>query len=238
MVLDVLERSKDSWIYNENHRAAFDKFRIRNREKRIYLLKTSRFPVVIFKTLHDIHKMDLVMEGHPDCRGIWIYRHYRDVVNSSLRRWKNFAADLMINAVKNDRWEDNLLAGISEEEKGIVEKCVERALSAPSAWALFWILRNRLFLRCGADMAEKRILPIKYEEMVNEPEGQFRRTFDFIGLPFDNSYVSRVYAESVHKEPPPLIDDRVRELCDETMNHLDEVWNIACRNFSKLAPID
>jgi len=61
------------------------------------------------------------------------------------------------------------------------------------------------------------VLLINYEELVGNPTAVVARTFDFVGLAFEQRYVTRVFGSSVGRRPTPDVDPDIAALCDRLM---------------------
>lgn len=224
MLLDVFERSPDTLIYNENNRHAFKNYRIRDRGCRLALLKHSRYPIVIFKPLNNIHEVESLIKDHPDCKILWMYRGYHDVVNSAYRKWKNSAIDAFQRAMINNDWGQIPYAVKDRGNQEIIRNYFKEAMDPHSAWALEWYLTNNIFFRYRLDEMSERVLLIRYEALVEGPSTHFMKVFDFLRITFKPDYLSRVFNSSVKKKIFPKIDPRIEALCEEMMERLDTAW--------------
>lgn len=220
MLLDILERSPDTLIYNENNRHAFKDYQIRDCERRLSLLQNSKYPIVLFKPLSDTMNINTLMDEHPECKVLWMYRGYQDVVNSAILKWGNFMVDIYCQAVMHDQWDQRY---VTRKDREIIENYFKRDMNDHSAWALTWYLRNEVFFQYGLDKMPERVLLVKYEALVEEPAIELKKILDFLGIAFRTSSVSRVSAGFTGKRPFPEIDPRIKALCEEMMQRLNVV---------------
>jgi hypothetical protein len=88
-----------------------------------------------------------------------------------------------------------------------------------------WYLRNVLFFEQGLD-ADRDTLLVSYEDLVQHPEPEFRRIFDFIDLPYDLWHSRKVVATSVSKRPPPPIDGGVRDECERLLDRFQRTLGL------------
>lgn len=223
MLLDVLERSPDTLIYNESNRHAFKNYRIRDHKRRYSLIRKSKQPVVIFKPLNDTQNIDKLITEHSNCRVLWVYRNYEDVVNSATRRWKHFAIDSYRVAVRDDKWDTMFVARIGKENRRKIKKYLKKDLDSSSAWALTWYLRNNFFFKYGMNTIPEKVLLVKYETLVKNPQAQFKIIFDFLGLKFKSSYIERVFDSSVDKGSFEKNNSEIRLQCEQIMKRFDDV---------------
>ena len=88
MLMDVLDRSWETWTYNEaDHSPAFNKYRIRQNLVLDELLRKARARYVVFKPLSDSQWTDWLLSVRPSAKALWLYRGYWDVAGSAERKW-------------------------------------------------------------------------------------------------------------------------------------------------------
>lgn len=205
MLLDILGRSQQTWIYNEGDRAAFSGFRLREPDRIARLIRSSPAPVVAFKSICDAHLVDEWLDRTPGARAVWIFRDYVDVANSAVHMWGAHQAETICR-IRDGAWEELGWRGerLSQESLSDVKRLCSRDLSPHEGAVLFWLLRNRFFydLDLGGD---PRVLLVRYEDLVREPLHHFPPLFDFLALPFEPAFVGQARTSSIGKEGgPPL----------------------------------
>jgi hypothetical protein len=141
----------------------------------------------------------------PDQRLIWVLRNPYSVVHSMLDNWKRFAL--------NELYES---CGVSRANSGRQRRAkwpwplgpshVERACLSYSAKTA-QILAIRELLRVD------QLSIVDYDETVRSAVHFLKRTFAFIGEPFDPLYASSVQLSSVHKAD--RISERMRKMIDD-----------------------
>jgi len=221
MLVSVLDRAPDVWLYNEFHRAAFDNYRLRTLPSIQRLIDKCYAPFVAFKPLCDSHRTDEVLDRFPSARAIWIYRRYQDTSNSAVRRFENHRRD-WVGWIANDdyarlgwrgeRLEDDLVQLMKQQYRA--------NMLLEDAAALTWYQRTQLYYQLGLD-AHDRVLLVQYETLVRSPADEFRRIFDFVGCPFSEQYVDRVRTSSIEKDNFPKINSDIRALCDKFQTRID-----------------
>lgn len=87
MLLKVLDMSARCRVYDERDPKAFSDFRLRDLDTISRMVGRSGFAVNVFKPLADSHRMDELLGHFPGAKGIWIWRHFADVGDSSTRRF-------------------------------------------------------------------------------------------------------------------------------------------------------
>jgi hypothetical protein len=220
MLLEVLDRSRDSEVYHEYHSAAMDEFRLRPPSVIDGLVARSAARVIVLKPITESHRADWLLNRFPYARAIWVFRHYQDVANSAMAKWPGNNTEF-VDRVR----EGNLQAmdwrgeRVSEEVLATVRHLAEQPLSQAEGAVLFWYARNALYFEM--DLAsDPRVMLVKYDELVSHP-ARFAEIFRHVGIPFDPRSIEEVHASSVGRRPFGPIREDVREVCDAMMRRLE-----------------
>ena len=110
---------------------------------------------------------------------------------------------------------------LSRDDIDLIRHHLSRGLSDASARALIWWLRNSFYFR-GRLHERPDALLVRYELLVTGPRDSIRAIFNFVGIPFEERYVSQVFSSSVHRRPDPSIDPEIRALCDGLLERFEE----------------
>jgi hypothetical protein len=221
MLVRTLDQSLDTWVYNEDHPLAFDHYRIKSAAVRKRLVETARCKWVVFKPLCDCQNVDLLMDAHPDCKVIWVYRRYQDVADSALRRFgRDHQLRLIEHAATDPDWDHWLIDRMSDQRRELVRKLYHPGMSVHSAAALKWYLRNEIYFDFGLDRRPDQVRLVCYENLACDPVTEFRALFGFLGIAFDPAYVAHVVDSSVAKTNLARVDSDVQAVCEDTMNRL------------------
>lgn len=220
MLLECMDRSRDTEVFNETDDEAFDGYELRSNEVIEKLIQNSPATHVVFKTLADSARAAELLRYFAEAKAIWIYRRYQDVVNSALRKWNEHNRYLqdILHDRDRARWR---ATNISEQSLMLVRAHYERGISEASARALIWYIRNRPYFEQELDRnAAVRLL--NYEYLVSNAEHELASVFGFIGLPFRGSYIGHVSSSSVARFVAPVLDDEITKLCDGLKAALDK----------------
>jgi hypothetical protein len=233
MLVQALDRSPELWLYNEYHRAAFDdRLRLRSVEVIDRLIDRCRAHQVLFKPLCDNQRADRILDAYPTARAIWIYRDYRDAVNSMIRLWGDDMLQLVHRVVDGESCgtidpADKLFSQTGWAGARLSQSVLEGLkakrrpdLSAHEGAALFWYLRTQYYYGLGLHL-NPRVLLVRYEDLVQRPAEAFRRVYEHFALPFDVQHVRAVSRESVGKDRFPPIDAKVASWCAALLGRLD-----------------
>ncbi len=218
MVMDVLERSYETDVYHERDERAFNNYEMRELPVIKALYQNSKGKKFVIKTLCELQKLNDLMAAFPDSKVIWVLRHYDDSINSMLVSFRNQANQA--KQVANDRlgsqWRGQ---GMSDKTHQLVRELVHDDISDATGAAIFWYYRNILFFEQGLDK-NKNVMLISYENLVQKPQQQFQKIFDFLGLKYTPRISRNVHARSIRLREPKIIDSKVRSLCETLHNQL------------------
>jgi hypothetical protein len=209
--------------YKEGNSRAFNRTLLKGNATIAALLRASRFPIVAFKPICDSHRAAELLDYFPHSKAIWIFRYYKDAVNSSVRKWKHGRNNLKHIAAENIAAAGWRAGGLTPEKIALVRRLYSEEMSSHAAYALMWYLRNNLII--DLKLHERGdLLLVKYENLVQEPQKHFPRIFNFIECPFEEKYVKGVYNSSVGKEKFPEIPAEIAELCENLYQRLEEIY--------------
>jgi hypothetical protein len=223
MLVRGLERAPEFQVYNENNQAAFSRFRLRPDPVLRRLIDSSRHPYVLVKPLCDSHRTAELLDGlgtrHPG-RALWVYRSPDGRTRSALAKF----GDSNLVALREiatgggwDRWEAQRL---SQDSLDLLASFDWTTMSAASASALFWVVRNRLYFELGLDRRPD-VLLVSYDAALRDPEAELRRISAFLGFPYRASLIEHIEPRPPATPGPLAIDDRVREYCEALAIRLD-----------------
>lgn len=221
--LHVLERSPDVATYLENNAEFYDGVLLRDDETLERRIRASPFPIVGLKPICESHRARELLETFPRGRGIWIYRQFRDTVNSAAAKWSSaglYLRALLEGDVQTAGWR---AGGFTPARAACIASLYQDDLSAHAAHALMWYLRNSLYFDQQLS-SHDRVRLVRYEDLVREPEAAFGKVFDFLQIPFASKFASNVYASSVNARAFPSIPQPILDLCEATEERLDEAY--------------
>ena len=224
-----LDEMPEFQIYNEGNGKAFIDYHFRPLLVIEALVQRSTARFVLFKPLCDSHRTpELLDRFGPDARAIWTYRNVdgrvRSAVDkfgdSNLRALRTFAA-----GEEQKPWNAWQVQGLSGESADFIRSFDFSQLSAESAAALFWYVRNLLFFEMGLDRRPDTVL-LNYDEFLAEPERIAHALCSFLGLPYRSEMIAHVDPRRPSRKPPLAIHPRIRERCAELKERLDEVCRV------------
>lgn len=221
MLGEIIDRSMDVWVYHEHDRKAFRDHRLRTGDVD-RLAHWSQRPVTVFQSIVDAQWTDRFLDRHPGSKAIWVHRSYPDVARAAIHecgdhhRW-------VVNGIRTRAFAELGWQGerVSDQVIGTIDRLHRPDLTIEEGAALFWWMRNSI-LWDRELIDDERVLVVRYEDLVTDPGLHGRRLFDFLGVHFEESFVSDATARSVRDEPLTGLSDEIRALCDHMQLRLDD----------------
>lgn len=181
----------------------------------------SRFPLVVLKPLVESQHAAALLDALPRARGLWMYRHYADVVRSNLARFGEGNGVRNLRSIATRRSDDWRSEGVSEAVAKVVAQHFHDAMSAWDAAAMFWWARNALFFEQELGRRDD-LRTCRYEELVADPARVVRGIYAFAGVPYPGDGVlAGVSDRSVGRGREVALSPEVRELCEAMLERLD-----------------
>lgn len=180
-----------------------------------------RAPLVVVKPLVESQNARALLDEMENLKIVWIYRDYRDVVASNLKKFGSAnGIDDIRPLVSGDQ--DNWRAeNVPEHIRAVVQKHFSEDLSQQDAAALFWFVRNSLYFEQNLH-GSKDVLLVAYRDLVQNPEMVVRRIYGFLGLKFPGAYLFReVHNTSLGKGASVAISPEVESLCHSLLDRLE-----------------
>lgn len=176
------------------------------------------FELVVAKPLVESHRARELLDSFERARGIWMVRHYLVVARSNLRR---FGADngyrdlrILVEGGPVD-WR----GAATDEVREHVAALLGSGLSPLDAAAVFWWVRNRLYMDQEL-WNDDRITVMRYEVMIEFPQECLEALSEFVGIQLPLSVMKRRIhpAAAAHGELRPDVERLCSELLGEFGN--------------------
>lgn len=221
MLIDIFDYDMRSRVFREKD-SVFDAMRLKPLPSVMSDFQKCATQFVVAKPLLDSQRALEVLEYFPESTALWIYRHYRAVAHSNIRRFG------VSNGMRDLR---PLLEGntVNWRSEGVSPRVRERvaALCADDptpydAAALFWYVRNCLFFDQSLHEHSRTVL-CKYENIVNAPENELRRLYCSLGIRLPGRMVVReVHRGAMKKGMDIELSPEVEVICEELWRRLEE----------------
>jgi len=217
--LVALERAPETITYTEGHSRVFRGTLLKGDDVVHDLLRTTPFRTVVLKPICESHRALEFLQRFPNARVIWIFRDYRDAVNSAAKKWTSALRHVRNLAAGDLRRAGWRAGGLTQEKLALVRDWCTPDLTVTGAHGIMWYLRNSLFFELGLD-GRPDVLLVRYEDLVREPETLFPPLFAFAGSTFEPRFVAHIHDQSVGRHAPPALPERVERACVEVHAHL------------------
>lgn len=219
MLLHHLARSWAVDPYNENNDAAFEKYRLRPLDEIATLVDRSYAQIALFKPVLCTPHSCEYLTRFSDARLIFVYRHYNDVVNSSVKRFGPADRLSHVNAWIADDFNEFAPLSLPEPAIVAVRSLWKPTLGPESAAALYWLFYNRLYFDLGLHQEERAKL-INYESLVDNPDIEIKGACDFLRLKFDPIMTAGIFSTSVGRDHSPPIEPEIISACENLWQRL------------------
>jgi hypothetical protein len=221
MIAHGLDEAPEFQVFNEGHGKAFRNFRLRPLPVIESLIDGSWARFVLFKPLCDSHRaLELLDRFGPRARVLWAHRDVDGRVRSALAKFGDSNLRVLrafAVGAAHDAWQ---VQGISAENADFVRSLDFDRLSAASAAALFWYVRNSLYFELSLDRRDDTIL-VSYDELLAEPQRVGSALCTFLELDDRPELVAHVEPRRPAWKEPLAIDGRIRERCQHLQERLD-----------------
>ncbi len=223
MLMRAFHRHPDMLVVDEHHDSpVFRDYRIRSADTVRALLAEAHFPAVALKPICDSHRIRDLRRDFPDGHLIWLYRDFRDVANSSLRKFDGAtrAVRLVCTGRPGGGW---FREGISPPVENILRDAWHPHLTDFDLACLAWWARNRPVIESGL-IGLPALTLLKYETLVSEPSAVLRWLFQRLDIPYCERVERRISTRSIGRHAAPDMDTRALELCRSTLAELDAAF--------------
>jgi hypothetical protein len=224
MLARGLDIAPEFEVHNENDRAVFDHFLLRDDDVVRRVVMASRHEYVLFKPVCDSHRADHLLDslGTPSPgKAIWAYRDVDGRVRSAVSKFgrNNLLTLRDIAAGKGaGMWQAQRLSRATLDE---IASYDYTTMTPETAAALFWWIRNGLYFETGLDRRDD-VLLASYQNMLATPVTAMQAICQFLGLAYRPALIEHISPRGPGSPRQLDIDLRVRALCDHLQDRLDE----------------
>ena len=169
MVLEAFARSPHTEVHGEASSAVMHDHRLVSVECLQEALSRSQAKEFVIKPLCDSQWVDVLLGHFDGSRAIWMFRDWRDVVNSMVRKWPEHAVDTIgAFARGDDIWLGWRSERITSETKEKLDELCSHVASDVAAAAVVWWLRNQHFFDRCLQQHPEVVRPLRYELLVQD----------------------------------------------------------------------
>lgn len=225
MLMQRLSRSSDTFCYTEARNSpAFKGFQLEDLDTIRQLCAESRQKVTVFKPLMDSHRARGLLQVSPTAKVIWVFRRAEDRAASAVAKFGDTNLRTLRRFVRGDAMDTWQAGGLSEDSLETIRRFDYESMDSLTAAALFWYIRNRLFLEQGLD-SEQRAFLLSYESVVSDAPRALRAVCNFLGCSYHSGMSEGIHARSVKKDVARL-PEAVAELCNGLYEQLTRIEQV------------
>lgn len=185
------------------------------------LASRCRSEVLLIKPLHDSQRAAHLLHRFPGSKGIWIFRHYHEVILSHLTYYRGRYDPLpylqdMLN-LNEASWKAE---GLGQEMRDFIQQHRHLATTATAGFALFWLARNSLYFSQMQAHPGLPLVSIHYADLVGHSAQALRFLGEYTGLELDPRYARFPEHRERKKELPDAIPPVLLEACEKMMARL------------------
>lgn len=223
MSVDLLGRSMEVDVFNEDHGAAFAKCRLRSRDTVWQLVVRSTAATIVFKPICDSHRAGELLLWHPRSKGIWVYRDFHAVASSTVVKWGDANLRHLVQLLDGGGdwgWSQWNREGYDAGALNELRPLMTESLTPREAAALYWYLRNLTFFSQQLDQC-KDMKVFRYRDLVTKPHETFAKMCAFVGVAYSEQLASSVHARSLLKGTHVNLSGPIETICEQMLCRLD-----------------
>ncbi len=195
MLVDRLSHTWELDPVNEYDPAAFHEWWLRDLDTVAAVAQRSRARTVLFKPILDTPRVPQLLERFPNGRVLFAVRDWAPVVRSALALFAEFGAPLPASA----------------REK--LQSLWRPGLDPTSATALYWLFYTGLYFDLDLDI-DRRVLPVCYEAVLEQPEARLREVCDFLDIGYRPRMTAGVEPRNRHVHAALDVEPAIVQACD------------------------
>lgn len=192
------------------------------------LLK-DKSPTIVLKPLVETQNILCLLNHFPQSKALWMYRDYRDVVNSFLNKFNLNVGIRNIKAIVDGNTGFWYSESIPSSVRSTLIQFYKDDIQPTDAIALFWYVRNAFFFELELNQ-NSRVMMCKYEHMVCYSNQFLNHIYSFLGKKFRDENTWEINACSVGKGKSIDLSEDIQELCDGLLNRLDQSFTLQMTN--------
>jgi hypothetical protein len=224
MMYEIFSKDPRSKVYGEfcnlNSDDKDHKIRLNAVAKVKSVIDSLGHPLVILKPLVESQHVDKLLALHKNVKCVWLFRNYRDVAASNIKKWGPMNGKNNLLPIINQEPSNWRSESLPPETVSTVKKHYDENMSSHDAAALFWWVRNSLYFHQHL-FDNSKIYTCNYKNLVSQPGVQMKELYQFIGVEYPtNSITDHVHANSVKKGKKIILSDGIEKLCQELYDNL------------------
>ena len=213
-------------IYREKSKLSSDdlpkRLRLNSLPKVEAALNRDKASLIVLKPLVESQNVIQLLDHFDGSKAVWIFRNFRAVAASHVKKWGNYNSIDDLQAIVEDRpnnWRNEF---VSEKTRHLVAQHYSPTMNPHDASALYWLVRNRFYFQLGLDQRND-VLLCRYEDLVTDACTVMREVYAFVNREFPGDHiVNEVHSQSIRNGARIDISSEVEELCVGLQNDLEQ----------------
>jgi hypothetical protein len=198
-----------------------DRIRLNSSEEVISIFEKSHSPLIVFKPLVESQNAKRLLDTIPKSNVLWVYRNYRDVAASDVKKFAKTAGHGNILPIINNDHSNWRSENVSEETRSIIKSMYSEQLSPQDCACLFWYARNILFYEQALE-SNDQVYIWPYEDFIGSPQTMFNQLIASLALPKPkNEIFQDIYNDSVNSSSDLVINKDINDLCANLLERLN-----------------
>jgi len=192
------------------------------------IIAKEKAPLLMARPLVESQNILELIDYFPGSKAIWVYRHFQDVVNSSVKKFGTQPTNYNLRAVIDDSLRGHWYSEkVSDHTRKIVTKYFTEDRSLYDLKALGWCVRNILYFELKL-YEHPDITLCKYEDIVTNPDKVMRGLYSFLGYKYPGRYIVwHIHNQSVGKGKSVELSEDIKELCTKLLKSINEVYALS-----------
>lgn len=217
MMYEIFAKDPKSKVFGEICRLNSDdklhRIRLNDTAKVRPIIDRLAFPLVVLKPLVESQHVDKLTSLHYGAKCIWLFRDYRDVASSNIKKWGDHNGINNLRAIIEDadhNWRNERL---TKDIIDTVKKFYSTQMDKYDAAALFWWVRNAHYFEQRLSENEL-VYTCHYADLVRNPAAVMSSVYKFIDVDYPNKAItSHVHSKSMKKGDTVQLTPEVAQLC-------------------------
>lgn len=194
------------------------------------VLDKDRAPLIILKPLVESQNTLQLLDYFEGSKALWLYRDYKAVALSHVRKWGNYNSINDLKAIVEARPNNWRYENVSAELRNIVLQYFVEDMDPYDASALYWFVRNSLFFELNLDKNPK-VFICRYEDLVFNPIKVMKNVYKFLDHDFPGSQITKeVTSKAVQRGKHVVLSSGIDCLCRQLLEKLDKVQHHPIQN--------
>ncbi|MEM8829725.1 MAG: hypothetical protein AAGE96_10250 [Cyanobacteria bacterium P01_G01_bin.19] len=236
----VFTRDLDISVYRERSKLSSKdpdpkKLRLNSYPEISKEFKRNRAKHIVVKPLVETQNTLDMLEYFPHSKALWMYRHYKDFIQSNMKRFVVDAGSKALKAIAvrdPDNWRSQK---VSDYVHSIVIEYYKPEINEYDATALFWFARNHLFYDLDLD-THSDVFMCRYEDLVRYPQKMVREIYSFMEAeyPAKNDFLKEINTQSVGKGSAVELSPEIEALCEKLLTKMNHTYLIKHPQFKTI----